>query len=126
MTDPFVCHLKDDLSPALHAALSQKPPKLLRETTEWPYLGGLLYFRAEVGNSVEQQKERDLLDDGQSFAKTRLLPDIPKDLNYNNLSIKPQILPNITKLFSSSNESKEITPVQRELLQLICNYHVSI
>lgn len=121
--DPFILHLRDDLSPPLHAALSQKPPKLVREIVQWPFLGKLLYFRADVEASIEKKDVKALLSDQNSFASLRPLPDVTKDLTLNDFHIKPQILSNVIKAFAKLNENETLTPVQKELLALICNYH---
>lgn len=115
------------MSPTLHAALSSKLPKLAKKVVQWPHLGKLLIIQAELNEKEDNiDMKNDLLNEGRSFASLRPIPDVPSDFSLEKLYIKPQILSNINDSLSKlDGNNKVLSPIQKELLTIISNYHVS-
>ncbi|CAH1407634.1 unnamed protein product [Nezara viridula] len=120
--DPFLLHLKYEISPQIHAVLSGKSPKFTKEIINWPSLGRLLYLKPDVNLDGEQSSSKIVLNEKQVFASARKFPDVPKSSDLNNLHIKSQIVSNIEEKLKKS-ENGSLTPLQDELLSLICNYY---
>lgn len=117
--DPFLLHLKYEISPQLHAVLSGKSPKFAKEVINWPSLGKLLYLKPEVDMDNAQSLSKIVLNEKQIFASVRKFPDVQVNSDLSHLHIKSQIVHNIKEKLGNGS----LTPVQNELLTLICNYY---
>lgn len=73
----------------------------------------------------EQSLSKVVLNEKQVFASVKKFPDVPNNSELSNLHIKSQIVHNIEEKFKKS-ENGSLTPMQDELLRLICNYYVII
>ncbi|XP_014274794.1 U3 small nucleolar RNA-associated protein 25 homolog [Halyomorpha halys] len=120
--DPFLLHLKYEISPQLHSVLSEKSPKFTKDVFNWPSLGKLLYLKPEVNTNSEQSLSKIVLNEKQVFASVRKFPDVPQNSDLSNLHIKSQITYNIENTLKKT-ENGSLTPIQNELLTLISNYY---
>ena len=113
--------MKYDLSSQLLAILSDKSQKIQKEIVRWPTLGKLIYLKPDLDEDRENIS-KNVLNEEQLFASIRKFPQAPCNLRLDNLNIKSKIL----DTFKDKLENESLTPMQKELLTIMSNYHVCI
>ncbi|XP_014262398.1 digestive organ expansion factor homolog [Cimex lectularius] len=118
--DPFVLHVRNDLSPQLLSLLSEKPANYEKSNCNWPKLGKMIIYKPACSQEVKTENKLAL--EENEFTSPQPLPNLSKDeFDLNKLFIKPQTIRNLNQ--ACEKETSGLTDLQKELLTLFATYH---
>lgn len=120
--DPFTKHLFYDLSENLVASLQNLPMSVNTHTENWPLIGNLHMQIPKVDTVSANDNSFGILEK-KVFASAGTVPKrISKSKIAEDLFIKSQIVPNLSKANSTASDNI-FTPLQAELFSVFNNYN---
>ncbi|KAI5740162.1 hypothetical protein M8J76_001123 [Diaphorina citri] len=116
--DPFVSHLKYDLSLELLNSISNKIYE--KQQAQWPTLGQMVIQIPKV-EQAEKESSKTLLSQNETYACPHGMPTI-RELDYEKCFIKSQLHNNVSRALVKHCHVETFTPFQTELFSVINSY----
>ncbi|KAI5706526.1 hypothetical protein M8J75_009000 [Diaphorina citri] len=116
--DPFVSHLKYDLSLELLNSISNKIYE--KQQAQWPTLGQMVIQIPKV-EQAEKESSKTLLSQNETYACPHGMPTI-RELDYEKCFIKSQLHNNVSRALVKHCHVETFTPLQTELFSVINSY----